>query len=108
MLLLVLGFGLLTEYSAQGQQRTSRAKPNRARSGAYSRYDRTGRRNEEDMRLAPGMRINMPSPPTTDYMGRPLKKKAPKPASANSTLTSGQTAPTPARKPAARPVRGRK
>jgi hypothetical protein len=87
--LLVFGFGLLAD-GAQAQKRTSKAKPNRARSGAYARYDRTGRRNEEDMRLAPGLRINMPSPPTTDYMGRPLKKKVAKPAaSANSTFSSG-------------------
>ncbi|GAA3998451.1 hypothetical protein GCM10022408_06580 [Hymenobacter fastidiosus] len=108
LFLLVLGFGLPVENSAQAQRRTSKAKPNRARSGAYSRYDRTGRRNEADMRLAPGMRINMPSPPTTDYMGRPLKKKVPKPTSANSTLTSGQTAPAPTNKPVSRPVKRKK
>ena len=102
--LLVFGFSLLAE-GAQAQKRTSKVKPNRARSGAYARYDRAGRRNEEDMRLAPGLRINMPSPPTTDYMGRPLKKKAPKPASANSTLNSGKATPAAAPKPAVRAAR---
>jgi hypothetical protein len=98
LVVLLLSSSLLLASEASAQARTSKAKPNRARSGAYARYDRSGRRNEENMRLAPGMRINMPSPPTTDYMGRPLKKKVPKTASANSTFTSGQTAPAAAKK----------
>ena len=96
-ILLLLTGGLLLATEAGAQTRSSKARPNRARSGAYARYDRSGRRYEEDMRLAPGMRINMPSPPTTDYMGRPLKKKAAKPVSPNSTLNSGPAAPAPAR-----------
>jgi hypothetical protein len=102
---LLLSGSLLSATEAQAQARTSKVKPNRARSGAYARYDRSGRRNEEDMRLAPGMRISMPSPPTTDYMGRPLKKKAPQPASANSTLTSNQSAPAAAKKTASKAVK---
>ncbi|MBC6991202.1 MULTISPECIES: hypothetical protein [Hymenobacter] len=58
-----------------GYHGTSASGTRRARSGAYMAYNRANRRNEEDMKLAPGMRINMPAPPTTDYMGRPLKKK---------------------------------
>jgi hypothetical protein len=76
-----------TKKTTNGYHRTSnvRAKP---RAGAYARYDRSGRRNEETAKLAPGMRLNMPSPPTTDYMGRPLKKPAPKATSSSSTLSS--------------------
>jgi hypothetical protein len=83
-----------TKKTANGYHRTSnvRAKP---RAGAYSRYDRSGRRDEENLKLAPGLRLNMPSPPTTDYMGRPLKKPAPKPASTSSTMSSE---PVPAKK----------
>lgn len=79
-----------TKKTTNGYHRTSnvRAKP---RAGAYSRYDRSGRRNEETTKLAPGMRLNMPSPPTTDYMGRPLKKPAAKVASSSSTLSSEKT-----------------
>lgn len=47
----------------------------KARAGAYSRYDASNRKDEENLKLAPGVRLNMPNPPTTDYMGRPLKKK---------------------------------
>lgn len=83
--------------------RNPRAK---ARSGAYARYDRSNRRDEENLRLAPGMRLNMPAPPTTDYMGRPLKKKTPaKPATAGNTSLSSSagTSPAPAaKKPAPR------
>lgn len=90
-----------TQKTANGYHRTSnvRAKP---RAGAYSRYNRSGRRNEENLKLAPGMRLNMPSPPTTDYMGRPLKKKpVAKAAATSSTISS---APVPAKKaPAATP-----
>ncbi|QIL76218.1 hypothetical protein [Hymenobacter sp. HDW8] len=76
-----------TKKTTNGYHRTSnvRAKP---RAGAYSRYDRSGRRNEETTKLAPGMRLNMPSPPTTDYMGRPLKKPVAKTTSSSSTLSS--------------------
>jgi hypothetical protein len=79
-----------TRKTANGYHRTSnvRAKP---RSGAYSRYDRSGRRHEETAKLAPGMRLNMPSPPTTDYMGRPLKKPVAKATSSSSTLSSEKT-----------------
>ncbi|SHJ41690.1 hypothetical protein SAMN02745146_3097 [Hymenobacter daecheongensis DSM 21074] len=107
-LLLLLAASFLAEGVALAQSRTSKRKPNRARSGAYARYDRSGRRLEEDSRLAPGMRINMPSPPTTDYMGRPLKKKVAKPATTNSTLAAGRAAPAAAPKPAATPARRRK
>ncbi|MCA8833109.1 hypothetical protein [Hymenobacter pini] len=75
--------------------RTSNPR-NRARAGAYARYDRSNRRDEENMKLAPGFRLNMPSPPTTDYMGRPLKKK---PAKTSSTTMSAGGSTTPARRP---------
>lgn len=91
-----------TTTKANGYHRTSttRAKP---RSGAYSRYDRSGRRNEENLKLAPGLRLNMPSPPTTDYMGRPLKKKpVAKAASSSSTISSE---PRPAAKTPAAPAK---
>lgn len=112
---LVLGFLLLagsapaqttkkattTKKTANGYHRTSNVKA-KPRAGAYSRYDRSGRRNEENLKLAPGLRLNMPSPPTTDYMGRPLKKKpVAKAASSSSTISSE---PIPAKKaPAATP-----
>jgi len=77
--------------TANGYHHTTNTKA-KARAGAYSRYDRSGRRNEEDMKLAPGMRLNMPSPPTTDYMGRPLKKKTPAPvATGASSLEPGSS-----------------
>jgi hypothetical protein len=81
--------------TANGYHRTTnvRAKP---RAGAYSRYDRSGRRNEENLKLAPGVRLNMPSPPTTDYMGRPLKKKTV--AKATSTSSTISSEPVPAKK----------
>lgn len=83
-----------TKKSANGYHRTSNTKA-RPRAGAYARYDRSGRRNEDDMKLAPGLRLNMPSPPTTDYMGRPLKKKAPKVAATSATsMSSERTTPT--------------
>lgn len=83
-----------TKKSANGYHRTTNTKA-RPRAGAYARYDRSGRRNEDDMKLAPGLRLNMPSPPTTDYMGRPLKKKAPKVAATSATsMSSERTAPT--------------
>ncbi|GGG37504.1 hypothetical protein [Hymenobacter glacieicola] len=90
---------LFTETLAQAQtksatrakaayQRTSSSRT-KARAGAYARYDRSGRRDEENLKLAPGLRLNMPSPPTTDYMGRPLKKKpAKQPASGSSTISA--------------------
>ncbi len=89
--------------AANGYHRTSNTKA-KPRSGAYARYDRSGRRNEDDMKLAPGLRLNMPSPPTTDYMGRPLKKKAPKVASISATsmssevMTPTKAAPAPSKK----------
>lgn len=80
--------------AANGYHRTSNVKA-RPRAGAYARYDRSGRRNEDDLKLAPGLRLNMPSPPTTDYMGRPLKKKAPKVAATSATsMSSEAVAPT--------------
>jgi hypothetical protein len=83
-----------TKKAANGYHRTSNTRA-KARSGAYARYDRSGRRNEDDMKLAPGLRLNMPSPPTTDYMGRPLKKKAPKVAATSATsMSSEKTTPT--------------
>lgn len=60
----------------------------KARSGAYARYDRSTRRDEENLKLAPGLRLNMPSPPTTDYMGRALKKPVKKPAGSSSTISA--------------------
>jgi hypothetical protein len=39
-LLLALSVSLLTESDACTQSQTSKAKPNRARSGAYARHDR--------------------------------------------------------------------
>lgn len=83
-----------TKKSANGYHRTSNTKA-KPRAGAYARYDRSGRRNEDDMKLAPGLRLNMPSPPTTDYMGRPLKKKAPKVTATSATsMSSERTMPT--------------
>ena len=83
-----------TKKAANGYHRTSNTKA-KARSGAYARYDRSGRRNEDDLKLAPGLRLNMPSPPTTDYMGRPLKKKQPKATTASATsMSSEKTTPT--------------
>lgn len=91
--LLLIGF---SETPACAQQTKKTTTRNRARSGAYARYDRSNRRDEENMKLAPGMRLNMPSPPTTDYMGRPLKKKTPKPASTTTTLSAGLAPAKPA------------
>ncbi|MBC6697322.1 hypothetical protein [Hymenobacter sp. BT190] len=89
-----------TKKAANGYHRTSNTRT-KARSGAYARYDRSGRRDEENLKLAPGLRLNMPSPPTTDYMGRPLKKKAPKPAAtgASSISSEKKTTPPARRKP---------
>lgn len=89
-----------TKKAANGYHRTTNTRT-KARSGAYSRYDRSGRRDEENLKLAPGLRLNMPSPPTTDYMGRPLKKKAPKPSATGATSISSEKKATPAtrRKP---------
>ncbi|MBX0291547.1 hypothetical protein K3G63_13940 [Hymenobacter sp. HSC-4F20] len=64
---------------------TTRSK---ARAGAYARYNRSGRRDEENLKLAPGLRLNMPSPPTTDYMGRPLKKKPAKQPAGPTTISA--------------------
>ncbi len=86
-----------TKKAANGYHRTTKTRT-KARSGAYARYDRSGRRDEENLKLAPGLRLNMPSPPTTDYMGRPLKKKAPKPATTGaSAISSEKTTPPPAK-----------
>ena len=82
---------------ANGYHHTTNVRA-RPRAGAYARYDRSKRRNEEDLKLAPGLRLNMPSPPTTDYMGRPLKKKAPAATGATSLEASKKPAP-PARRP---------
>ncbi|WP_303309936.1 hypothetical protein [Hymenobacter sp. BT730] len=79
---------------------SQRAKP---RAGAYSRYDASKRRGEEHLQLAPGMRLNMPSPPTTDYMGRPLKKKPAKPVSGASSLSSKAATPSATKRPATTP-----
>ena len=79
---------------ANGYHHTTNARA-KARTGAYSRYDRSKRRNEEDLKLAPGLRLNMPSPPTTDYMGRPLKKKTPAPAAAGATSLESSRKPAP-------------
>lgn len=99
--LMLLGMAcLLTEPLALAQtkpatrtkaayHRTSNPRA-RARAGAYARYDRSGRRNEENLKLAPGLRLNMPSPPTTDYMGRPLKKKPAKKPAGPSTISAGE------------------
>ncbi|TGE21554.1 hypothetical protein E5K00_14825 [Hymenobacter aquaticus] len=84
------------------QAQTKRAsgyhkKASASRSRAVARTASNRRYSDEDrQRLAPGMRINMPTPPSTDYMGRPIKKKVAKPASTSSTISSGQTAPAPA------------
>ncbi|MBD2714088.1 hypothetical protein KBK19_03465 [Microvirga sp. STR05] len=86
-----------TKKAANGYHRTSNTKT-KARSGAYARYDRSNRRDEENLKLAPGLRLNMPSPPTTDYMGRPLKKKAPKPATTGATSISSEKPAAPAKK----------
>lgn len=84
--------------TANGYHHTTNAKA-RAKAGAYSRYDRSGRHNEENLKLAPGLRLNMPSPPTTDYMGRPLKKKTPAPvATGASSLEPGSKSAAPVRK----------
>jgi hypothetical protein len=93
--------------AANGYHRTSNTKA-KPRSGAYSRYSRAGRRDEEAMKLAPGLRLNMPSPPTTDYLGRPLKKKAPKVAAASATsLSSEKAAPVKAAPATVRKARKR-
>jgi hypothetical protein len=86
-----------TTKAANGYHRTSNTRA-KARSGAYARYNRAGRRDEENLKLAPGLRLNMPSPPTTDYMGRPLKKKAPKPATSGASSISSEK-PAVRRKP---------
>ncbi|TGE27487.1 hypothetical protein [Hymenobacter metallicola] len=84
------------------QAQTKRAsgyhkKASASRSRAVARVSNSRRYTDEDrQRLAPGMRINMPTPPSTDYMGRPIKKKAPKPASTNSTISAAKEAPAPA------------
>ncbi|WP_324674693.1 hypothetical protein [Hymenobacter sp. GOD-10R] len=80
-----------TRRTANGYHHTQNAKA-KARSGAYARYDRSGRRNEDNLKLAPGLRLNMPSPPTTDYMGRPLKKKTAPVATGATSLSANQSA----------------
>ncbi|MCB2376573.1 hypothetical protein LGH70_03205 [Hymenobacter sp. BT635] len=91
---------LLPLFTAQAQtKRTSgyHKTASASRTRAVARTSNNRRYSDEDrQRLAPGMRINMPTPPSTDYMGRPIKKKTPKPASTSSTISSGQTAPAPA------------
>ncbi|GGF00563.1 hypothetical protein [Hymenobacter cavernae] len=71
----------------------------KARSGAYARYDRSNRRDEDNLKLAPGLRLNMPSPPTTDYMGRPLKKKSAPVISGATSLSASKSTTKPASKP---------
>jgi len=93
-----------TKQTANGYHRTSNAKA-KPRSGAYARYDRSGRRNEENLKLAPGLRLNMPSPPTTDYMGRPLKKKPV--AKATSSASTISSEPIPAKKAPVAPPKKR-
>ncbi|AIZ62547.1 hypothetical protein PK28_00495 [Hymenobacter sp. DG25B] len=83
--------------------RSSSTHP-KPRAGAYSRYDASKRRGEEHLQLAPGMRLNMPSPPTTDYMGRPLKKKPAKPVSGASSLSSKSGGEATTKQPAATPA----
>jgi len=78
--------------AANGYHRTSNNRA-KARSGAYARYNRSNRRDEENLKLAPGLRLNMPSPPTTDYMGRPLKKKAKPIATGASSISSEKATP---------------
>jgi hypothetical protein len=86
-----------TRRAANGYHHTKNTKA-KARSGAYARYDRSGRRNEDNLKLAPGLRLNMPSPPTTDYMGRPLKKKT-APVAAGATSLSADKSVKAATKP---------
>jgi hypothetical protein len=82
--------------------RSSSTHP-KPRAGAYSRHDASKRRGEEHLQLAPGMRLNMPSPPTTDYMGRPLKKKPAKPVSGASSLSSKAGSAAAVKRPATTP-----
>ncbi|PJJ53200.1 hypothetical protein [Hymenobacter chitinivorans] len=83
---------LLSVASAQAQTKRASGyhkKASPARSRTVARVSNTRRYSDEDrQRLAPGMRINMPTPPSTDYMGRPIKKKVAKPASTSSTISS--------------------
>ncbi|UOQ53749.1 hypothetical protein [Hymenobacter cellulosivorans] len=92
---------LLVASNAQGQTKRASGyhkKATPARSRAVARVSNSRRYTDEDrQRLAPGMRINMPTPPSTDYMGRPIKKKVAKPASTSSTISSEKAAPV--RKP---------
>lgn len=98
LFLWLLGFVFLASTGAASAQakRASgyhkKASPSRARTVARTSNSR--RYTDEDrQRLAPGMRINMPTPPSTDYMGRPIKKKVAKPASTSSTISSEKAAP---------------
>ncbi|TGD81687.1 hypothetical protein [Hymenobacter wooponensis] len=94
LLSLVSAFALFAFLGSPAQAQTKKKSTyNRARSGAYARYDRSARRDEENLKLAPGMRLNMPSPPTTDYMGRPLKKKPARPSTTTNTFSAGATPP---------------
>jgi hypothetical protein len=93
-----------TRSTANGYHRTSNVKA-KARSGAYARYDRSNRRNEDNLKLAPGLRLNMPSPPTTDYMGRPLKKKPAPVASGATSLSANKPVVKENSKPAAAPAK---
>ncbi|MCB2406680.1 hypothetical protein [Hymenobacter lucidus] len=101
LLLWFLGLTLLWPL-ATAQAQTKRASGYHrsaapARSRAVARTTASRRYSDEDrQRLAPGMRINMPTPPSTDYMGRPIKKKVAKPASTNSTMSAAKEAPAPA------------
>ncbi|AYA37692.1 hypothetical protein D3Y59_11920 [Hymenobacter oligotrophus] len=62
--------GVVAELPAEAQTRTRTGRGYRAR---------TQPRSSDDVKLAPGMRLGRPLALTTDYMGRPLKPKAPKP-----------------------------
>ncbi|KAA9333212.1 hypothetical protein F0P96_09550 [Hymenobacter busanensis] len=67
--LLLLTAALLTTFSAQAQTRKRRPSSHYATTRAKYGPDGAGQK------LAPGMRLGMPMPLTTDYMGRPIKPK---------------------------------
>ncbi|GAA4392443.1 hypothetical protein [Hymenobacter koreensis] len=67
--LLLLTAGILADFSAQAQTRKRRPSSHYATTRAKYGPDGNGQK------LAPGMRLGMPMPLTTDYMGRPIKPK---------------------------------
>jgi hypothetical protein len=82
-------------------------QPAQAQSGARSRNVKRGStaelaRAEQGHKLAPGVRMGAPLPLTTDYMGRPLKKKEPakKPVQTASSLSKGTSSTSEATTPA--------